>query len=154
MERSLSNIQVAFKDGNMGHEISANLISGAWYVVGLHNFEKTSNCDYLHWYCHGDMICDTKRNDLFYIITLFFIGKHIKMIMVWFLQGISTKDVSLSLQNIMWRPGQLCSTAIFSLNGILTDFSPITIIVSPCDSKIVAGHIAISIKFRLIVQLY
>ncbi len=44
-------------------------------------------------YSDCDMICDTRRNDHFYIITLF-IDKHIKMIMVWFLQGCENKDVS------------------------------------------------------------
>ncbi len=44
------------------------------------------------------MICDSRRNDHFYVIILFFIDKHIELIMVWFLQGcVLNKDASLGL---------------------------------------------------------
>ncbi len=37
-------------------------------------------------YCDCDMICDIGGKDDFYIIILIFIEKHMKMILVWFLQ--------------------------------------------------------------------
>ncbi len=44
------------------------------------------------------MICETRRNGHFYIIILFFIDEHIKMITVWFLKVcLPNKDVFLSL---------------------------------------------------------
>ena len=44
------------------------------------------------------MICDIRGYDNVYITILIFIEKHIKMIMVWFLQGsVPNKDVFLSL---------------------------------------------------------
>ncbi len=50
--------------------------------LGLHNFEKISDCDYLHWYCDCDMISAPRGNDHFYISILF--DKHVKMIITWF----------------------------------------------------------------------
>ncbi len=55
---------------------------------------------------------------------------------------------------MLCRPGQLCSTAVSEINGILTHFAPVTNIALPCDSEIAVGHIAILIKFQLIVQPY
>ncbi len=44
------------------------------------------------------MICDSRRNDHFYIIILFVIDKHNKMIVVWFLQeSVPNKDIFWSL---------------------------------------------------------
>ncbi len=63
--------------------------------VGLHDFEKTSNCGYLDWYCNCDMIydviCEVIGNDHFYSVILNFIEKHVTVIMVLFLQ--ENKDV-------------------------------------------------------------
>ena len=60
--------------------------------LGLNDFEKISYCDYFDWYRNYDLMCNIRGNDLFYIIILIFIEKHIKMIMVWFFAGICTKQ--------------------------------------------------------------
>ncbi len=118
------------------------------FNLGLHNLEKIFNCNYLQWYCTCDMICNTRRNDHFYITVPFFIDKHINWNdYVVIFAGTCTKPRCF-LKSVGW----LCSIAVFELNGILTHFSHTTNIAPPWDSKHAVGNIAVLIKFWLIVQ--
>lgn len=53
-------------------------------LVGLHNLEKQTNCDYFDWYWNCDMYYNCAGINHFWMIILVMIEKYIKMIMVWF----------------------------------------------------------------------
>ncbi len=89
------------------------------------------------------------------ILVLIFILKDIKMITVWLLQELlPNKDVFLSLYNMMYVPGKFCRTTISELNDILDTHFFFNLIAPRGNLKTAVGHIAISIKVRLIVQPY
>ncbi len=78
-------------------------------------------------------ICAIRGNNIFFFIfILIFTNEHIKMIMVWFLQGsVPNKDVFFNQYNLMYGPGQLCLTFRTA---------------PPCHLKTAASHVAISIN--------
>lgn len=62
------------------------------WCVGLNDLKEHLIEIILTRYCNGDMICDSSRNDAFYIIILIFTEKHIKMNSGVVFVGICTKQ--------------------------------------------------------------
>ncbi len=52
----------------------------------------------------------------------------------------------------MCSPGQLRSTAVSEINGILTHFAPVTNILPPWDSKTAVGYFEISINCAVLIS--